>query len=110
TFLYHLGVAPRRNLPARSFLDYALYVTFFPHLVSGPIVRASELVPQFETPRRATAGHTGWGAALRRGTARLGARAGQARAVREGGRRRRAARAGGGPGVRARADRHRRRV
>ncbi len=64
TISYTLDVYRRRNLPARSFLDYALYVTFFPHLVSGPIVRASELVPQFETPRRATAGQLGWGLAL----------------------------------------------
>jgi alginate O-acetyltransferase complex protein AlgI len=64
TISYTLDVYRRRSLPARSFLDYALYVTFFPHLVSGPIVRASELVPQFETPRRATAGQLGWGLAL----------------------------------------------
>jgi len=25
--------------------------SFFPHLIAGPIVRASELVPQFATPR-----------------------------------------------------------
>ena len=30
-----------------SFLEYALYVTFFPQLVAGPIVYHSELVPQF---------------------------------------------------------------
>jgi len=32
-----------------------LFVTFFPHLVAGPIMRPTELVPQFETPRRANA-------------------------------------------------------
>jgi alginate O-acetyltransferase complex protein AlgI len=53
-----------RCRPARHFLDYALYVTFFPHLVSGPIVRATELVPQFETPRKVTSAMLGWGAAL----------------------------------------------
>jgi len=64
TISYTLDVYRRRCQPARSFLDYALYVTFFPHLVSGPIVRATELVPQFETPRRATATQLGWGLAL----------------------------------------------
>ncbi|QYK48459.1 MAG: MBOAT family protein [Phycisphaeraceae bacterium] len=31
---------------ARSFMDYALFVTFFPQLVAGPIVHHSELMPQ----------------------------------------------------------------
>ena len=30
-----------------SFLDYVLYVTFFPRLISGPIVPHDELLPQF---------------------------------------------------------------
>jgi alginate O-acetyltransferase complex protein AlgI len=43
----------RRELPAtNSLLDYMLYVAFFPHLVAGPIVRASFLLPQCERPRR----------------------------------------------------------
>jgi alginate O-acetyltransferase complex protein AlgI len=54
TMSYTLDVYLRRALPARSFLDYALFVTFFPHLVAGPIMRPTELVPQFETPRRAS--------------------------------------------------------
>src|SRR5438132_1234334 len=36
--------------PART-LDFALYLSFFPHLIAGPIVRASELIPQFASPR-----------------------------------------------------------
>ena len=32
-------------------LDYAVYASFFPHLVAGPIVRASEFIPQLATPR-----------------------------------------------------------
>ena len=35
-------------------LDFALFVTFFPHLVAGPIVRPPQLVPQFETEHKAT--------------------------------------------------------
>ncbi len=35
----------RRRVPAwRSFLDYALFLTFFPHLVAGPIVRAKPVI------------------------------------------------------------------
>ncbi len=29
------------------FLDYACFIAFFPHLVSGPIVRPSDIIPQF---------------------------------------------------------------
>ena len=46
------------------FLDYALFVSFFPHLVAGPIVRAGFLLPQFATPRRASGDQIGWGLAL----------------------------------------------
>jgi alginate O-acetyltransferase complex protein AlgI len=36
----------------RNLLDLATFVAFFPHLVAGPIQRASFLLPQVETPRR----------------------------------------------------------
>src|SRR3954451_24181355 len=32
-------------------VDVALYLSFFPHLVAGPIVRAREFLPQLESPR-----------------------------------------------------------
>jgi alginate O-acetyltransferase complex protein AlgI len=54
TMSYTLDVYLRRAQPAQNFLDYALFVTFFPHLVAGPIMRPTELVPQFAEPRRAT--------------------------------------------------------
>ncbi|MDC1336396.1 MBOAT family protein, partial [Flavobacteriaceae bacterium] len=34
--------------PEKKFLDYLLFVTFFPKLVAGPIQRANELIPQFK--------------------------------------------------------------
>src|SRR5690606_4724112 len=38
----------RRDLePDHSFVDVALYIAFFPHLLAGPIVRASKLIPAF---------------------------------------------------------------
>ena len=64
TLSYTLDVYLRRATPARNFLDYALFVTFFPHLVAGPIMRPTELVPQFEQPRRATAQMLRFGLAL----------------------------------------------
>jgi alginate O-acetyltransferase complex protein AlgI len=36
----------------RSLLDVAVFISFFPHLVAGPIQRASYLLPQVEEPRR----------------------------------------------------------
>ena len=35
--------------PLRSLLDYAFYVSFFPQLVAGPIVRAKDFIPQIHT-------------------------------------------------------------
>jgi alginate O-acetyltransferase complex protein AlgI len=64
TLSYTLDVYLRRALPAENFLDYALFVTFFPHLVAGPIMRPTELVPQFEQPRRANADQLRFGLAL----------------------------------------------
>ncbi len=64
TMSYTLDVYLRRAKPARNFLDYALFVTFFPHLVAGPIMRPTELVPQFATPRRATPDQLRFGLAL----------------------------------------------
>lgn len=37
--------------PRRDFLDYVVYVSFFPQLVAGPIERASSLLPQVEKDR-----------------------------------------------------------
>jgi D-alanyl-lipoteichoic acid acyltransferase DltB (MBOAT superfamily) len=45
----------RRETPAcRNFLNYALYVTYFPQLVAGPIERITRLMPQLERPRSVT--------------------------------------------------------
>lgn len=61
TLSYTLDVFLRRSKPSRSFLDFALYVTFFPQLVAGPIVRATDFLPQCLTPRRATREMFSWG-------------------------------------------------
>jgi len=61
---YTLDIYLRRAKPATNFLDYALFVTFFPHLVAGPIMRPTELVPQFAAPRRATPDQLRFGFAL----------------------------------------------
>src|ERR1700760_2552264 len=53
TLCYTIDMYKKKSEPVKHFLDFALFVTFFPHLVAGPIVRPPQLVPQFESPRRA---------------------------------------------------------
>ncbi|QXC61217.1 MBOAT family protein [Aquihabitans sp. G128] len=43
----------RRKLEPVPLLEFAVYLSFFPHLVAGPIVRASEFLPQLRIPRDA---------------------------------------------------------
>lgn len=54
TLCYTIDMYKRKSEPVKSMLDFSLFVTFFPHLVAGPIVRPPQLVPQFETPHKAT--------------------------------------------------------
>jgi D-alanyl-lipoteichoic acid acyltransferase DltB (MBOAT superfamily) len=54
TLCYTIDMYKKESKPVKSLLDFSLFVTFFPHLVAGPIVRPPQLVPQFETPRKAT--------------------------------------------------------
>ncbi len=46
TMSYTIDVFLRRSKPEKDILDYALYVSFFPQLVAGPIMRAHEFLPQ----------------------------------------------------------------
>lgn len=41
----------RGLLEPATTLDFGLYLSFFPHVVAGPIVRAREFIPQLATPR-----------------------------------------------------------
>jgi alginate O-acetyltransferase complex protein AlgI len=43
----------RRTFPVASWVDVTLYLSFFPHLVAGPIVRPDELIPQLDVRRDA---------------------------------------------------------
>ncbi len=45
--VYHGRVKAERNL-----LDYVLFVSFFPQVMSGPISKADELLPQIKTPHK----------------------------------------------------------
>jgi alginate O-acetyltransferase complex protein AlgI len=53
----------RRKVQPVALLDFAVYLSFFPHLLSGPIVRASEFLPQIRRsidPNRVDAGRGLW--------------------------------------------------
>jgi alginate O-acetyltransferase complex protein AlgI len=49
---YIVDVYHHKLEPAESFVDYALFISFFPHLVAGPIQRPSHLLPQCQKPRQ----------------------------------------------------------
>lgn len=43
---YTIGIYRGQLNPAKSFLEYALFVAFFPQLIAGPILRAKDFLPQ----------------------------------------------------------------
>ncbi|MCQ3937239.1 MAG: MBOAT family protein [Chloroflexi bacterium] len=49
---YMLDVSRGTLKPTHSLVDFALYVSFFPQIVAGPIDRPQNLLPQFEAARR----------------------------------------------------------
>lgn len=52
TLSYTIDVYWRRVEPERSYVDFALFVAFFPQLVAGPIVKAAEFLPQLKSIKR----------------------------------------------------------
>lgn len=59
---YIIDVYRRDLIPAPG-IDVAVYLSFFPHLIAGPIMRGSELLPQIQTrrdPRRIDIGRASW--------------------------------------------------
>jgi D-alanyl-lipoteichoic acid acyltransferase DltB (MBOAT superfamily) len=52
TMSYTIDVWRGELPPARRYLDYLLFVCFFPHLVAGPIVRPGQMLPQLQREPR----------------------------------------------------------
>jgi alginate O-acetyltransferase complex protein AlgI len=46
TMSYTVDVYRRDLKPSESFLEYLLFISFFPHLVAGPIIRPRDMLPQ----------------------------------------------------------------
>lgn len=61
---YSLDVYRKTIKPADSWLDFALYVSFFPQLVAGPILRANFFMTQLIEDNRDRVADLGWGFAL----------------------------------------------
>ncbi len=58
---YTVDIYRRHLEPVKRFTDFAFYVSFFPQLVAGPIVRASDFVPQLYQPYAVTRAQFGLG-------------------------------------------------
>ncbi len=52
---YSFDIYRGRLTAIRNFVDFSLYVAFFPQLVAGPIVRARDFLPQLSVPRQLAA-------------------------------------------------------
>jgi alginate O-acetyltransferase complex protein AlgI len=65
TVSYTIDVYRGERQPCRNLVEFALFISFFPHLVAGPILRLHEFVPQLRLPNRLTSDN------VRRGAARF---------------------------------------
>ena len=50
TISYAVDIYKEKIKPVKSILDFGFYVSFFPQLVAGPIVRAADFIPQLYKP------------------------------------------------------------
>lgn len=58
---YVIDVYRRQLKPVNRWLDYLFYISFFPQIVAGPIVRARDFLPQMERSPRVTKSEFGEG-------------------------------------------------
>ncbi len=64
TLSYTIDVYRRQLKPEYSLRDFALFVSFFPQLVAGPIVRARDFLYQLKEPPAPVRGRFAWGVFL----------------------------------------------
>lgn len=60
TMSYTIDIYRQHIKPLNNIIDFGFFVTFFPQLVAGPIVRASEFVPQIHKDFKLTRNEYGW--------------------------------------------------
>lgn len=51
---YMVDIYRGKMAPCRNFLDYTFFLTFFPPLLAGPVVRARDMIPQIQARPEAT--------------------------------------------------------
>ena len=61
TLSYVIDIYRRNAASTASFTDFSLYVSFFPQLIAGPIVRAHYFLPQLVSKKTAAVDQIGWG-------------------------------------------------
>ena len=59
TMSYSIDLYRRKIEPCKNFLKFFVYVSFFPQLVAGPIVRAVDFLPQLDSDRYISRGDVG---------------------------------------------------
>jgi alginate O-acetyltransferase complex protein AlgI len=57
---YVVDIYRKQITPVKNFFDYTFFVTFFPQLVMGPIVRAKDFIPQISQPYHLTKDDFSW--------------------------------------------------
>ena len=57
TLTYTIDVYRKQITPTKDFVAYALFTSFFPQILAGPIERASNFLPQITIPRQITRAH-----------------------------------------------------
>lgn len=60
TMSYTIDIYRGQIKPLNNIIDFGFFVSFFPQLVAGPIVRASEFVPQIHNDYKLTKSDFGW--------------------------------------------------
>ncbi|QEP43608.1 MBOAT family protein [Ectothiorhodospiraceae bacterium BW-2] len=64
TLSYSIDVWRGRQTAEPDFINFALFVAFFPQLMAGPIERAKKLLPQIQLPRTVSSEDIGYGSWL----------------------------------------------
>jgi alginate O-acetyltransferase complex protein AlgI len=52
TISYTVDVYRKHIKPEKNFVSYLSFLVFFPHLIAGPVLRASDILPQFNSKRK----------------------------------------------------------
>ncbi|MCA9026190.1 MAG: MBOAT family protein [Planctomycetaceae bacterium] len=61
---YTIDIYRGEMKPWDSFLDFALFISFFPQLLAGPIMRGHDFLPQCVSPPTVSSRQVGWGLSL----------------------------------------------